>query len=63
MVKLENGELEIEKAKAQALLAKQVNSTLRYELERIQVQMRLSEHNARFRDGLNLRELEGKNFD
>lgn len=63
MEKLANKEISREDALAQVSLAKQINSQMRYELERARVLMSLSEHNARFKDGTKLREIESKNFD
>ena len=63
MEKLEKGEISKEDANAQASLAKQVNSQMRYELDRAKVLMQLSAHNAIYKDGTNLREIESKNFE
>lgn len=63
MHKLDKGEISANQAKEQANLAKQVNSQMRYELERAKVLMELSKHNAVYKDGTNLREIESKNFD
>jgi hypothetical protein len=63
MQKLDNGEITNEQAREQGNLAKQVNSQMRYELERAKVVMELSKHNAIYKDGANLREVESKNFD
>lgn len=63
MEKLDKGELDKDQAMAQVALAKQVNSQMRYELERARVIMQLSAHNAIYKDGTNLREIESKNFD
>ncbi|PHQ27874.1 hypothetical protein [Leeuwenhoekiella nanhaiensis] len=63
MDKLDNDQIDVEKAKAQAGLAKQVNNSFRYELDRAEVQMKLAKHNAIYKDGLRLREVESKNFD
>lgn len=63
MHKLDKGEIDCQTAKEQANLAKQVNSQMRYELERAKVLMELSKHNAVYKDGTNLREIESKNFD
>ena len=62
MEKLDKGKISEAKAKEQANLAKQVNSQMRYELERARVLMDLSKHNAVYKDGTNLREIESKNF-
>jgi hypothetical protein len=63
MEKLDNGEITSEQAREQANLAKQANNTLNYELKRCDVLMRLTAHNAIYKDGLNLREVESKNFE
>ena len=63
MEKLQNDEITIEKAQAQVSIAKQINSQMRYELERARTIMQLSQHNAIYKDGTNLREIESKNFD
>ena len=63
MHKLSEGEITSEDAKEQANLAKKVNSQMRYELERARIVMDLSKHNAIYKDGANLREIESKNFD
>ena len=63
MQKLDNGEITNEQAREQGNLAKQVNSQMRYEIERAKVVMELSKHNAIYKDGANLREVESKNFD
>lgn len=63
MHQLSKGEITPEEAKTQSLLAKQVNSQMRYELERARVVMELTKHNAVFKDGANLREIESINFE
>lgn len=63
MEKLENKEIDKETALAQVAIAKQINSQMRYELERARVVMQLTQHNAIYKDGSNLREIESKNFD
>jgi hypothetical protein len=63
MEKLGNGEIDTTTAMAQVNIAKQINSQMRYELERARVIMQLSAHNAIYKDGTNLREIESKNFD
>lgn len=61
MEKLDNKEIDINEAKTQALLAKQANNALKYELDRANVQMKLAEHN---RDSarIDLRNAESSNF-
>ena len=63
MEKLNNGETTIQDASTQVAIAKQINSQMRYELERARVIMELTQHNAIYKDGSNLREIESKNFD
>ena len=50
-------------AKLITILAKQANNALMYELKRADIQMKLTQHNAVYKDGLKLREAESKNFD
>lgn len=63
MEKLDNGDVTIEQAREQANLAKQANNALNYELKRADIEMKLTAHNAIYKDGLKLREAEGKNFE
>lgn len=63
MEKLDEGKIDVQQAKAQADLAKQANNALKYEIERVNVQMKLTQHNAVYKDGLKLREAESKNFE
>lgn len=63
MEKLNNNEIDVQTASAQANLAKQANNALMYELKRADVQMKLTQHNAVYKDGLKLREAESKNFE
>ena len=63
MEKLNNKEIEKEDALAQVAIAKQINSHMRYELERSKTLMQLTQHNAIYKDGTNIREIESKNFD
>lgn len=61
MERLDKKEIDIDEAKTQALLAKQANNALKYELDRANVQMKLAEHN---RDAarIDLRNVESHNF-
>lgn len=63
MEKLDKGETKVEEAQAQAKLAQQANNIVKNEHERTRVLMELARHNAVYKDGLNLREIESKNFD
>jgi len=61
MEKLDKKEIEVDEAKTQALLAKQANNALKYELDRANVEMKLAEHN-RETARIDLRNVEGSNF-
>lgn len=63
MEKLNTGEIDVITAKTQAQLSKEANNAMRYELDRASVQMELTQHNAVYKDGLKLREVESKNFE
>lgn len=63
MEKLSEGTITPEQAREQASLAKQANNALNYELKRADIQMKLTAHNAVYKDGLKLREVEAKNFE
>lgn len=63
MEKLDKSEIDVQTAAAHANLAKQANNALMYELKRADVQMKLTQHNAVYKDGLKLREAESKNFE
>tara|TARA_R110000744_G_scaffold179689_1_gene298663 strand:+ start:1263 stop:1499 length:237 start_codon:yes stop_codon:yes gene_type:complete len=62
MDKLDAGTIDNQTAREQSNLAKQVNNSMKYELDRAKVLMELAQHNAIFKDGSNLREIESKNF-
>jgi hypothetical protein len=63
MEKLDNGQIDVQQAREQSNLCKQANNLLKYELDRAKVQMELTKHNAVYKDGLILREIESKQFD
>jgi hypothetical protein len=62
MDKLDRDEIDVSKAREQANIAKQVNNSMKYELDRVRTKMELAKHNAIYKDGLDLREIESKNF-
>jgi hypothetical protein len=62
MDKLDKKEIDVQTAKAQSDLAKQINNVLKYELDRAKVQISLSEHNKNFNNKIELREIELKDF-
>ena len=63
MEKLDKGEINVEQAKAQANLGKQVNNVLKYELDRANLQMKLQVHNNNYDNKVSIREIESKNFE
>jgi hypothetical protein len=63
MEKLDRKAITVQEGQIQANLAKQANNVLNYELKRADVQMKLTAHNAIYKDGLKLREVEAKNFE
>lgn len=63
MEKLDKGEINNQTAREQSNLIKQANNVMKYELDRAKVKMELTKHNAIYKDGLNLREVESKNFE
>jgi len=62
MDKLDKDEIDVLKAREQGNLAKQVNNAMKYELDRSKTKMELTKHNAIYKDGLDLREIESKSF-
>lgn len=62
MDKLDKDEIDVQKAREQSNLAKQVNNAMKYELDRAKVKMELTKHNAIYKDGIDLRDIESKNF-
>jgi hypothetical protein len=63
MDKLDRAEIDVNTAKAQADLAKQVNNSLKYELDRAKVKMEITKHNKEYLDVIKLREAEPKLVD
>jgi len=63
MEKLDNNEIDVQKAREQSNLVKQANNLLKYELDRAKVKMSLGEHNSIHKSNIELREIESKNFD
>ena len=58
MEKLENRDIDVDTAKAQANLAKQANNSLRYELERATLQLKINEASGIIDKNLKIREIE-----
>lgn len=63
MNKLDQGSITVDQAKAQANLAKQANNSLRYELERAELLIKLSMHNESASEQIEFREAEGAVFE
>jgi hypothetical protein len=63
MEKLDNKEITVDEAKGMAELAKQVNNSMKYEIERANVKIKLRQHNFEYKDNIELRDVESKNFD
>ncbi len=63
MDKLDKDEIDINKAKEQSNLAKQVNNAMKYELDRARLKIDITVHNKTTGDDITLREIESKNFD
>lgn len=63
MEQLNDKKIDVPEANAQANLLNKVTNLMKYELDRAKVQMKLTEHNAIYKDGLTLRNIESKPFD
>lgn len=63
MEKLQESQITVEQAKAQANLAKQANNILKYELDRANTLMKITEFNKDNESKVSLREIESKSFD
>lgn len=63
MEKLDNKEIDVQTAQAQANLSKQANNLLTYELKRTQVLIELDRHNFEYKKDIKIREIESKNFE
>ena len=63
MEKLDNKDIDVDTANAQAKLCQQANNIIRAEHERARVKMELEKHNMEHKSVISLREIESKNFD
>ena len=63
MEKLDNNEIDVQQAKAQADLAKQANNMLKYELDRTNLLLKTDQHNRQYGTNIELRNAEGKGFE
>lgn len=62
MEKLDKGEVETSTVLAQCQLAKQINSQMRYELERANTIMKMAQFQIETGKEVTVREIESKNF-
>jgi len=62
MEKLDNEEINVPQAKAQADLAKQANNMLKYELDRANLLIKIDHHNRMYGTNIQVRNAEGKEF-
>lgn len=58
MEKLDNNLIDVDKAKAQASLAKQANNSIKYELDRVNTEIKVRRHNFELNDNLAIRDVE-----
>jgi len=63
MEKLDKSEIDVQQARAQADLAKQANNILKYELDRVNTLIKMDSHNRISGAKIELRNVEGKNFE
>lgn len=63
MEKLDQKEIDVQTAQAQANLAKQANNILTYELKRAELEMKLAEFNVGKNEKVSIRQVESKSFD
>jgi len=63
MTKLEEGKIDTETAKAQSQLAKQAHASLKHEIARANIQMKLARHNLEHKEMVKLRDVETLNYE
>lgn len=63
MEKLDSNAIDVEQAKAQANLAKQVNNAMKYELDLASTKMKVAEFNKTNDFKVEIRNAESKNFE
>jgi copper(I)-binding protein len=63
MDKLDSNQIDVEQAKAQANLAKQVNNAMKYELDLANTKIKIAEFNKTSESKVELRNAESKNFE
>lgn len=63
MEKLDKKEIDVQAAKTQAMLARQANSALNYELQRTNMLIKTDEYNRKYGTDIKLKNVEGVNFE
>jgi hypothetical protein len=63
MERLSKNEIDVQTAKAQGVLAKQANNTMKYELDMVNTLIKLDDHNRSNGTDIQMRNIEGKSFD
>lgn len=63
MDKLDKKEIDNQTAREQANLAKQVNNSMKYEIERAKIKMQIANHNSLSSTKVELRNIESVNYD
>jgi len=63
MEKLDNKQIDVNTAKAQADLAKQANNVMKYEIDRVNMLMKLDSYNKENKTTIEIRNIESKNFE
>lgn len=63
MEKLDNKQIDVNTAKAQADLAKQANNVMKYEIDRANMLMKLDSYNKENKSTIKIRDIESKNFE
>jgi len=58
MEKLDKGQINTETAREQANLIKQANNLLKHELDRVNTEIKLAQHNQAFNDQISIRNIE-----
>lgn len=62
MEKLDSQEIDVTTAREHANLAKQINNSMKYELDRTKTLIELKQHNNLYQDNIILRDVESKGF-
>jgi hypothetical protein len=63
MEKLDKKEIDVQTAKAQSMLARQANSALNYEINRVNTIIKVDDYNRKHGTDIKIKNAEGVNFD